>query len=140
MQLSTKARYAVRALVELAVSNNSKPVKLKDIAEKQGISLKYLEQVMLPLRIGGYVKTLKGSRGGYMLTCTPGEVTLLDLIRCVEGSLAPVDCVENPEVCKRNNICAVRGVWVGLNEAICKELSSTTLADLAARQVALEDY
>lgn len=140
MQLSTKARYAVRALVELAASSNNKPVKLKDIAQKQDISLKYLEQVMLPLRIGGYVKTLKGSRGGYMLSCIPGEVTLLELIRCVEGSLAPVDCVENPEICKRNNTCAVRGAWVGLNEAICEELSRTTLGELVTKQLALEDY
>lgn len=138
MQLSTKVRYAVRAMVELADKAGGGPVKLKEIAAGQGISLKYLEQVMLPLRVGGYVRTLKGSRGGYMLSAKPEEITLLDLVQCVEGPLAPVDCDDRPEICDRSGRCAAREAWVGLKEAIFNELTKVTLADLLARQRALD--
>jgi len=134
MQLSTKARYAARALVELALKYGQKPVKLKDIASRQEISLKYLEQVMFPLRISGYVKTHKGSQGGYALARPPEEINMYDVIRTVEGSLSPVDCVDNPELCHRVDKCVTRRVWVGLKEAIHNELSNITLAELAEKQ------
>jgi len=134
MQLSTKARYAARALVELALKYGQEPVKLKDIASRQEISLKYLEQVMFPLRISGYVKTHKGSQGGYVLARPPEKINMYDLIRTVEGSLSPVDCVDNPELCHRVDKCATRRVWVGLKDAVYNELSSITLAELAEKQ------
>jgi len=134
MQLSTKARYAARALVELALKYGQEPVKLKDIASRQEISLKYLEQVMFPLRISGYVKTRKGSQGGYVLARPPEEINMYDVIQTVEGSLSPVDCVDNPELCHRVDKCVTRRVWVGLKEAIHNELSNTTLAELAEKQ------
>ncbi len=134
MQLSTKARYAARALVELALKYGQEPVKLKDIASGQDISLKYLEQVMFPLRISGYVKTHKGSKGGYVLARPPEEINMYDVIRTVEGSLSPVDCVDNPELCDRVDKCVTRRVWVGLKEAIYNELSNITLAELAEKQ------
>jgi len=139
MQLSTKARYAVRALVQLALQHGNKPVKLKDIASKQNISLKYLEQVMFPLRVSGYVKTHKGSQGGYVLARTPEQLNLYEIVQCVEGSLCLVDCVDSPELCERVKKCAVRGVWVGLKEAIYNELSSTSLAELAEKQGSLDE-
>lgn len=134
MQLSTKARYAARALVELALEYGQEPVKLKDIASRQDISLKYLEQVMFPLRISGYVKTHKGSQGGYVLGRPPEEINMYDVIQTVEGSLAPVDCVDNPKLCQRVNKCVTRNVWVGLKQAIYDELSDITLAELAEKQ------
>ncbi len=134
MQLSTKARYAARALVELALKYGQEPVKLKDIASRQEISLKYLEQVMFPLRISGYVKTHKGSQGGYVLARPPEKINMYDVIRTVEGSLSPVDCVDNPELCHRVDKCATRRVWVGLKDAVYNELSSITLAELAEKQ------
>ncbi len=134
MQLSTKARYAARALVELALKYGQEPVKLKDIASRQDISLKYLEQVMFPLRISGYVKTHKGSKGGYVLARPPEEINMYDIVQTVEGSLSPVDCVDNPELCGRVNKCVTRRVWVGLKEAIYNELSNITLAELAEKQ------
>ncbi len=134
MQLSTKARYAARALVELALSYGEGPVKLKDVAGKQNISLKYLEQVMFPLRINGYVKTHKGSQGGYTLSRPPEKINLYEVIQCVEGSLSTVDCVDNPDLCERVELCVTRNVWVGLKEAIYKELSSITLDELAKKQ------
>jgi len=134
MQLSTKARYAARALVELALKYGQDPVKLKDIASRQDISLKYLEQVMFPLRISGYVKTHKGSQGGYVLAKPPEEINMYDVIQTVEGSLSPVDCVDNPELCQRVDKCVTRSVWVGLKEAIYHELSNISLAELAEKQ------
>ena len=134
MRLSTKARYAVRAMVELALHYDSEPVKLKTIAEKQDLSIKYLEQVMNPLRVSGYVITQKGSRGGYRLVKTPEQVTLYDLVYSVEGSLAPVECVENPGTCNRVDTCVTRDVWAGVHQAIIRELQSITLAELAEEQ------
>lgn len=134
MQLSTKARYAVRAMVELTLKDNKEPVKLKDIADSQDISLKYLEQVMFPLRVRGYVKTLKGSQGGYLMSKPPEQITILEIVECVEGSMSPVECADNPDICKRKKICAAREVWVGLKDAISTELSKITLADLAKKQ------
>ena len=134
MRLSTKARYAVRAMVELALSYDGEPVKLKTIAEKQDLSIKYLEQVMNPLRVSGFVSTQKGSRGGYRLVKIPDQITLYDLIYAVEGTLAPVECVDNPETCDRVGSCVTRDVWVRMHQAILKELQSTTLAELAEEQ------
>lgn len=134
MRLSTKARYAARALVELALRYGEGPVKLKDVSEKQGISLKYLEQVMFPLRVGGFVKTVKGSQGGYLVARPPDSVTLLEIVECVEGSIAPVDCVDSADLCSRAESCATRDAWVGLKNVIRNELAGVSLADLAAKQ------
>lgn len=134
MQLSTKARYAARAMVELAIQYGLGPVKLKSIAETQDISLKYLEQVMTPLRVIGYVKTLKGSRGGYVLARSPEEINLFEVVSSVEGSLSLVDCLDTPELCERVGFCATRAAWMSVKEAIYKELTSITLKDLAEKQ------
>lgn len=134
MRLSTKARYAVRAMIELALNYDTEPVKLKTIAEKQDLSIKYLEQVMNPLRVSGFVSTQKGSRGGYRLIKTPDQITLYELIYSVEGSLAPVECVDNPETCDRIDSCVTRDVWVRMHQVILRELQSVTLAELAEEQ------
>lgn len=134
MRLSTKARYAARAMTELAVRSGEKPVKLKDIAESQDISIKYLEQLMHPLRVSGYVKTLKGSRGGYMLNKPPSEITLYDIVLTVEGSLAPVDCVDDSRICERVEKCVTRNIWVNLHKVIVDELKAVSLEELAQKQ------
>ena len=134
MRLSTKARYSARAMIELALRFGEDPVKLKDIANNQEISIKYLEQLMYPLRINNYVKTQKGSRGGYSLSRPPEDITLYDIVFCVEGSLVPVDCVDNPDLCSRLDFCVTRNVWIKLHQAIVKELKSATLAALAEEQ------
>lgn len=134
MRLSTKARYAVRAMVELAIIYDGEPVKLKTIAEKQDLSIKYLEQVMNPLRVSGFVSTQKGSRGGYRLIKSPDQVTLYELIYSVEGSLAPVECVDNPKICDRVDSCVTRDVWGRMHQVVLRELQSVTLADLAEEQ------
>ncbi len=134
MKLSTKSRYASRALIELGFQYGEGPVKLKDISANQDISLKYLEQVMFPLRIGGYVKTMKGSQGGYILARHPESITLLEIVECVEGPIAPVDCVDNAELCERSKQCVTRDAWIGLKNVIRSELGSITLAELVEKQ------
>lgn len=134
MKLSTKSRYASRALIELGFQYGEGPVKLKDISANQDISLKYLEQVMFPLRVGGYVKTMKGSQGGYILARHPESITLLEIVECVEGPIAPVDCVDNAELCERSKQCVTRDAWIGLKNVIRSELGSITLAELVEKQ------
>ena len=134
MQLSTKVRYAARAMIELALNYKEEPIQLNDIACKQNISVKYLEQIMGPLRARGYVRTQKGSRGGYHLAVKPENITLYDIVESIEGSLAPVACVDNDESCERSNLCVTRSVWTRVKNAVIKELQAKTLADLAAEQ------
>ena len=134
MKLSTKARYAVRAMIELSREYGKGPLQLKMIAKRQDISDKYLEQVLSPLRVNGLIFTLKGSRGGYVLSRAPEEITLYDVVHIVEGSLAPVDCVDNNEICSRRELCVTRDVWSKLKEVIIRELKSVNLAELAAKQ------
>ena len=139
MQLSTKSRYASRALIELALQFGGDPVKLKDIAKRQDISLKYLEQVMFPLRVGGYVTTQKGSKGGYLLARSPESITLLEIVESVEGSVSPVECAKSPQFCERADKCPTHFAWVGLKEAIEKELGKTTLANLVEKHKLLNE-
>jgi Rrf2 family transcriptional regulator, cysteine metabolism repressor len=138
MKLSTKSRYATRALIELGLQYGEGPVKLKDISATQDISLKYLEQVMFPLRISGYVKTMKGSQGGYILARHPDSITLLEIVECVEGPIAPVDCVDHAELCERSDQCVTRGAWIGLKNVIRSELGKITLAELVSKQKQLK--
>ncbi len=138
MQLSTKARYAARAMMELAAQYGQGPTLLKDIAQKQEISDKYLEQLLAPLRSSGIIYTMRGNKGGYVLGKDPREVSLYEVVNIVEGSLAPVPCVDRPEICQRSPSCVTREVWVGLKGRIVDELKSISLAQLAAKQDAAE--
>lgn len=134
MQLSTKGRYAARAMIELAMRYNKEPIQLNDIACAQEISVKYLEQIMAPLRTKGYVRTQKGSRGGYHLAVDPEQISLLDIIENVEGAISPVECVRKDIGCDRANNCVTRSVWQRIADAIKTELSAMTLAELAEEQ------
>ena len=121
-------------MIELAVNYNTEPVQLNDIACKQDISVKYLEQIMAPLRARGFVRTQKGSRGGYHLAVKPEDITLFDIVESVEGSIAPVSCVDDNESCDRLDLCVTRSVWARVKEAMQKELQSRSLAELAREQ------
>jgi Rrf2 family protein len=134
MQLSTKARYAVRAMIELAVNYGKGPTLLKEIATRQEISEKYLEQLMGPLRAAGLIYTLRGNKGGYILGKDPREVTVYNVISVVEGSLAPVPCVDKAEICHRAPFCVARNIWSDLKTKIIIQLDSVSLAELAASQ------
>jgi len=135
VQLSTKVRYAARAMIDLTIKYKGEPIQLNDIACSQNISVKYLEQIMGPLRAKGIVRTQKGSKGGYHLAADPEKTTLFDIVESIEGSLAPVSCVDDPSSCDRHKNCVTRQVWGRMKDVVSEELQSKTLADLAAEQV-----
>ncbi|OGO07209.1 MAG: hypothetical protein A2Y92_04425 [Chloroflexi bacterium RBG_13_57_8] len=134
MKLSTRTRYGTRALLELALHKAQGPVFLKDIARRQQISLPYLEHLVAPLIAGGIIRSTKGPHGGISLAKRPEEIKLSEITQLLEGSLAPVECVDDPATCRRSAACATRDVWSRLKEAMDGVLESTTLADLADDQ------
>ncbi len=134
MKLSTKGRYATRVLLDLALHQEEKPVPLRDIAKRQQLSLRYLEHLVAPLIAGGMIRSTRGPKGGVSMARPPEEVRLDEVIQLLEGSLAPVECVDNPEVCSRSDSCATRDIWGEMKKAMDGVLRSTTLQDLAERQ------
>lgn len=134
MKLSTRARYGTRALLDLAQQGGEKPVQLKDIAGRQNISLHYLEHIIAPLVSAGIIRSTRGARGGLQLTRNPKDVKLSEVIQLLEGTTAPVDCIENPESCKRADLCATRDIWCEVKKAIDATLDSVTLQDLVEKQ------
>jgi len=134
MKLSTRGRYGLRALLDLAVHQGEGMVLLKDIARRQEVSLPYLEHLITPLIAGGLVKSTRGARGGVLLLKPPAEVKLTEVVQLLEGSIAPVDCVNDPRVCSRSASCVTRDIWMQIKDAMIQVLDSTTLQDLVARQ------
>jgi len=134
MKLSTRGRYATRAMLELALRYGTGPVLLKDIANSQHVSDKYLEQVITPLKAAGLVNSVRGARGGFLLARPPGEIKLSQIIEVVEGSVAPVDCVDDPQGCPLSPQCVAREVWVKLKKSTDSVLDSVTLQDMVERQ------
>ena len=114
--------------------SNGNPVLLKDIAKRQAISVQYLEQLISPAVKAGLLRSIRGARGGVILTRPPEEVKLSQVIQIMEGSIAPVKCVDDPKVCSRSDFCATRDVWEEMNTAMLQVLESTSLQDLAERQ------
>jgi Rrf2 family protein len=134
MKLSTRGRYATRALLDLARHQGAVPIPLKDIARRQEISLYYLEHIVMPLAAAGMVRSSRGASGGIQLARPAREIRLSEILRLVEGSLAPVACVTNPEICPRAGQCVVREVWAELDRVTAIVLESITLQDLVKRQ------
>ena len=134
MKLSTKGRYGTRALLELALHHGEGPVLEKDIAQRQDIPLQYLEHLMIPLIHGGIVRSARGAKGGIWLARPPKEIKLSQVIVLLEGSIAPVECVNDPKYCPRSELCATRDIWNELKEVMTGVLESTTLQDLVDRQ------
>lgn len=134
MKLSTRARYGTKALLELALHWGEEPVLLKDISQRQQIPLPYLEHLISPLVQAGIIKGTRGTRGGVSLLKSPREIILGEVIQLLEGSIAPVECVDNPETCPRSDLCVTHDIWDEVKEAISKVLESVTLQDLVERQ------
>jgi len=134
MKLSTRARYGTKALLELALHDGGKPVPLKEISQRQQIPLPYLEHLIGPLVQAGMVKSTRGVGGGVSLLKSPREVVLSEVIQLLEGSISPVECVDNPETCPLSELCVTRKLWCELKEAISGVLESITLQDLVERQ------
>ncbi len=138
MKLSTRSRYGTRALLDLAEHRGEKPVQLKDIAGRQNISLHYLEHIITPLVGAGIVRSTRGARGGLNLTRHPRDVKLSEIVKLLEGVNTPVDCIDNPECCKRSDFCVTRDVWNEMKQAIDATLEAITLQDLLERQIKKE--
>jgi len=130
MKLSTKGRYGTRAMIDIALYKESGSTLLKDIASRQGISLKYLDHILSNLRKAGLIKNVRGKGGGYSLTRPAAQITLCDIIEAVEGTLAPVECADNPDYCKKTSTCSAHDVWVKVRESIEDVLRNTSLQSL----------
>lgn len=142
MKISTKGRYALRLMMELAMSDSDRPVRIREISEKQTLSDKYLEQIISILHKAGYVRSQRGPQGGYTLSRKPEDYTVGDILRLTEGPLAPVDCVD-PSLyeCPREQQCATAILWRKLNDAISGVVDSITLEDLKNWQISVNgDY
>ncbi len=131
MRISTKGRYALRLMLDIAMHDAEEPVRLKDTARRQSISVKYLEQIIASLVRCGFVKSIRGPQGGYRLIKKPEEYTVGMILRQVEGTMVPVACVEDGTAeCERQNGCVTLRIWKELDEAIRGVLDRYTLADL----------
>ncbi len=133
MKLSTKGRYAIRAMLDLALHSGERPVLIRDISKRQEISELYLKQLLPPLRAAGVVRVIRGARGGLTLARPPSQIKLIEIIQIMEGSTALVECVDDARVCSRSDLCVTRGVWIEVKEAMDKVLEGTTLQDLVKR-------
>ena len=133
MKLSTRARYGARALAELALAYPDGTVSIKEIAVKQHISAKYLEQIMRTLKAVGLVTSVRGMHGGFALARRPAEITLKEVYTALEGTVAPVDCVDHPDSCPIESLCPTRDTWIEMTQAMESVLERTTVQDLVER-------
>lgn len=135
MKISTKGRYAVRVMLDLAMNNTGECIKVKEIAGRQGISEKYLEQIIAVLNKAGYVKSVRGAQGGYRLAKNPEDYTVGMILRLTEGSMAPVSCLEEgADICERCDTCETLQVWKDIYDAVNRVIDGVTLADLLERR------
>ncbi len=134
MKISTKIRYGARAMLELAYHYGEGPIELKEIAKRENISLKYLEQVINPLRTAGLVKSIRGAKGGYSLAKPPSEICLYDVVETLEGPLNLLECLRDSKVCQKVPSCVTRDIWQEVSEAISKIFYSVTLEDMVNRK------
>ena len=134
MKFSTKGRYAARAMLELALRYGEGTIMVKDIAARQGVSERYLEQILVAMRVAGLVESVRGSGGGFLLARSPASITIGEIIHAVEGSTAPVGCVDNPALCNRSETCTMYDVWKDVKTAIDSVLDGLSL------QIMIERY
>lgn len=131
MKISTKGRYALRIMIDLALYSRENCIPLKDISMRQGITIKYMEQIMPLLTRAGYVKSFRGNNGGYKLAYDPKDYTIGQILRATEGSLSPITCIEDrPNQCTRYNECKTVQFWEGLRDVINEYTDSVTLEDM----------
>jgi len=130
MKLSSRTRYGMRAILELALEYGKAPLQIKTIADREDISNKYLEQLIAMLKASGLVRSIRGPRGGYVLAKPPSEVLMKDVFLTLEGPMVPAECLQHEEYCERCTDCATRQIWQQLQNAILGVLESVTLADL----------
>jgi Rrf2 family protein len=134
MKLSTKGRYGVRLMIDLADHYGEGPVLLREIAKREEISEKYLSNLMNPLKAMGLVEATRGVHGGYVLGKAPAEITMKEIVHVLEGPLCLVDCVDKPGACNRSPFCVARDLWIETTEEMARILGKYTLADMMVRQ------
>jgi Rrf2 family protein len=138
MKISTKGDYGIRAIIELAHHyGDPKPTQSADIAARQGVPESYLEQLLTTLRRAGFVRSVRGPQGGHVLIRDPDELPVSEVIEALEGSILPIDCLDDSSTCSKAGGCAQREMWQAVREAILRVLEKTTVADLAAKDRAL---
>lgn len=134
MKLSTKGRYAARAMLELASAYGTGPMRLREIAQNQEISVRYLERMMNAMVTAGLVRSTRGQRGGFALSKSPNTILLSQVVQAAEGPLSIVECVDDPEFCSRYEFCVTREIWEKLRAAVEDVLNSFTLQDMVEMQ------
>jgi Rrf2 family protein len=133
MKLSTRARYGSRALLDIALHGSEEPVQLKEIAQREGISLQYLEHLITPLISGGIIRSHRGAKGGVMLAKAASEIKLSEIVNILEGTIDPVECIEHPDICERSRNCVTRDIWDEVKKAMDAVLENITLQNLVER-------
>ncbi|OAG28642.1 RrF2 family transcriptional regulator [Thermodesulfatator autotrophicus] len=130
MKITTRSRYGTRMMIELAKHYRQGPLQIGEISKRQNLSVKYLEQLIIPLKKAGLIKSVRGPKGGHILARPPEEITVWDVVSVLEGIEALTPCIVKPELCEQSDTCPTRDVWVLLTKTIENCLKSITLADL----------
>jgi len=138
MKLSTRSRYGTRLMVDMAKHYGEGPIQLGEIAKRQNVSVKYLEQIIIPLKKARYIKSVRGPKGGHILAKPPEEITVGEIVAVLENGISLVECAEEQAVCDRADVCPTRLLWKEASEAMFDRLQATTLADLVKRAEAME--
>lgn len=130
MRLTTRSRYGTRMALDIAQHGRTSPVRISDIAERQGVSVKHLEKLIRELKLAGFIKSKRGPRGGHMLAKDPAEISVGEIVRVLEGDVSLVECTGDSSVCDRTDTCLTRSLWQQAAEAMYDKLNSITLAEL----------
>ncbi len=138
MKLSTRSRYGTRLMLDMAQHYHDGPIHLSDVAKRQDVSVKYLEQILIPLKKAGYIESLRGPKGGHILARPPEEITVKEIVAVLEEGTSLVECCDDSTVCQRSNTCPTRPLWKEASDAMFDKLQAITLADLVEKAKALE--
>ena len=130
MRLSTRSRYGARMMQDLAEHYDKGPIPLGEIAKRQDISVKYLEQLIIPLKQGNFIRSVRGPKGGHMLTRPPEEISIGQIVTALEGGTELTGCIGNPSECGRSSSCLTRCIWKDVSKAIYDQLHSITLSKI----------
>ena len=130
MKLSTRSRYGTRMMLDMAQHYDEEPIQIGDIARRVDVSVKYLEQLVIPLKKADYVKSLRGAKGGHMLSRPPNEITVGEIVKVLEGGINLTECVGNPKACEKHKNCPTRNIWEEATKAIFDKLNAITLSEI----------
>ncbi|MBW2108380.1 MAG: Rrf2 family transcriptional regulator [Deltaproteobacteria bacterium] len=135
MKLSTRSRYGLRMLLDMAQHSGDGPVQIGSIAKRQDISVKYLEQLIIPLKKANYIRSIRGPKGGHLLARSPDEITVGEIVDLLEGGVSLASCIEQPGICDRHGDCVTRAIWEEATRAMHERLDVITLAEMMKRTV-----